>query len=524
MFHLRRLLTHGFFPMEIPQCFTAGAYGRMLTARGLSPPQEMVPDRTATRDPRPLARHNLARVGRLRRTLAVPHPVPYFALAREIIQSWSDLQPLFLRGDLSVSQPVMDLRTKRAFVAKFGPPDYARLRAHHRSNARYLLYTDVLQCYSSIYTHSIAWAVEGKARAKQQRRDLRLLGNRLDRRTMELQDGQTRGIPIGPDTSRVLSELVLTAVDEKFRDRVSGTVAGFRAVDDYELGFSSPSEAEEALANLQSALSTYELQLNEQKTRIVDLPTALEESWPHRLRHARIRSGTRHQINDLLSLFSLAFELAVDNRERSVLRYAIRICRGSNLGNQAWPAYQQLLLQCAAAEPGTLRYVTAELRTWWNNGRKLDLDRIQDLTSKLIRRHVPLGHGSEVAWAVWMSIVLKAPLGEEAVRLLPELEDPFVPLLALRAEECGLVSGTLDKTRWVPHATPQGLEGSNWLVSYEGAVRGWLPGGTQHVDDDPVFGFFKRRGISFFNSRASATRLGRWERRLTDAQLIGYGI
>lgn len=522
MRHLRRLLTHGFFPMEIPQCFTSRPYGLALTARGISLPTQLTPGNDR-RPPRPLARHNLARVGQLRRTLAIPHPAPYFALASEVITSWPDLQPLLARGNLSASRPVMGYTTGRAIVAKFGPPDYARLRVEHRSNARYLLCADILQCYPSVYTHSLAWAVEGKMRAKQHRHDLTLIGNRLDRRTMELQDGQTRGIPIGPDTSRVLAELILTAVDKKLEDQI-GRTAGFRAVDDYELAFTSPTKAEEALACLQSVLAMYELQLNEQKTRIINLPTALEESWPHTLKNFKFRSGKRQQIYDLFRLFSLAFELAEEHRRKSVLRYAIQVSRAAELRGTSWPTYQQLLLQCAMAEPGTLRYVTAELRTWQNRGYQLNLDRIQGLTSGLIKRHLPLAHGSEVAWAVWLSIVLRAPLGAEAVGMLPKLEDPFVPLLALRAEEGGLTPGGIDKQGWLRSATPDGLKGSRWLLSYEGAVRGWLPCNPSYVDNDPVFGFLKQHGVRFFNIRASATKLGRWERRLTDAQLIGYGL
>ena len=283
---------------------------------------------------------------------------------------------------------------------------------------------------------------------------------------MELQDGQTRGIPIGPDVSRVLAELILTTVDKKLEDHIEG-LAGFRAVDDYELAFTSVSRAEEALACLQSALAVYELQLNEQKTHITDLPTALEESWPHTLRTLKIRDGKRQQIYDLFRLFSVAFELAEKHPRKSVLRYAIQISRAADLLGTSWPTYQQLLLQCAMAEPGTLRYVTAELRIWQNRGYQLNLDRIQGLTSGLVERHLPLAHGSEVAWAVWLSIVLSAPLGAAAVRVLPKLEDPLVPLLALRAEECGLTPGGLDKQGWLGCATAQGLKGSKWLLSYE---------------------------------------------------------
>lgn len=49
----------------------------------------------------------------------------------------------------------------------------------------YVFDTDVADCYSSIYTHSIAWAIEGKDIAKKNHR-LTLLGNSIDKKNSEL--------------------------------------------------------------------------------------------------------------------------------------------------------------------------------------------------------------------------------------------------------------------------------------------------------------------------------------------------
>ena len=141
---------------------------------------------------------------------------------------------------------------------------------------------------------------------------------------MKMQDGQSVGIPIGPDTSHVLAEVVLSAVDLRFqqtmKERMKEPLRGFRAADDYELAFASRSDAETALAELQSTLIRYELQLNESKTRVVKLPDALQDSWTSTLRN--VRAG------DLVTLFSRAFELSHQHRDTSVLRYAISIARG----------------------------------------------------------------------------------------------------------------------------------------------------------------------------------------------------
>ena len=59
--------------------------------------------------------------------------------------------------------------------------------------------TDVADCYGSIYTHSIVWAVESKTIAKSQhgRDNKSLLGNIIDASIQNAQYKQTNGIPQG---------------------------------------------------------------------------------------------------------------------------------------------------------------------------------------------------------------------------------------------------------------------------------------------------------------------------------------
>lgn len=511
MSRLRHLLTRGFFPREVPQGFVTTSYGEALTGDSADLPTDMTPG--GSRDPRPLARHNLALVGHLRRPLSVPHPARYFVLCREITENWHRLSKLMEQSRLSVSKATFatDDDADRAIITESGPPDYPTLRAKHRRNARYLVYTDIQRFYPSIYTHSIAWAVDGKEAAKHNRSS-ELLGNRLDSFSRRMQDGQSLGIPIGPDTSRVLAEVVLSAADCDFQEEMGERVIrGFRAVDDYELAFGSRSEAEEALARLQSVLLKYELQLNESKTRIVNLPDQLQDSWPTQLGNVQLRTGNQ-QVGDFLTLFSTAFELARTYRDKGVLRYAISITNKAEVEADTWPVYQDILLQCAVSEPGTLRYVTAELARARDGGKDLDVDSIRELSLHLINKHAPLGHDSEVAWALWLVIVLKISLPADHLDVLARFEDPFVPVLTLCADDRGLISGRkADKTYWEELVREEGLDSSHWLLAYEGAVRGWLASDTTHViDDHAVFRWFQANDVSFFDEEASVVALNRW--------------
>lgn len=74
-----------------------------------------------------------------------------------------------------------------------------------------------------------------------------LLGNTLDKLVRAAQDGQTIGIPIGPDTSLIVSELVMCAADQTLSESLPAT--GFRYVDDIELSFVTRAEAESALGS-----------------------------------------------------------------------------------------------------------------------------------------------------------------------------------------------------------------------------------------------------------------------------------
>ena len=122
--------------------------------------------------------------------------------------------------------------------------------------------------------------------------------------------------------------------------------------------------------------------------------------------------------------------------------------------------------------------------------------------------------GSEVAWAIWLAVALGVRLPAKQLEVVTGLDDPFVPVLALYAEERGLiVGGQLDKTQWEAHARNEGLDSSHWLVAYEGAVRGWLtPDTARMVDEHPVFGWLRTNGVSFFDQKAPVVGLNRWIR------------
>ena len=146
------------------------------------------------------------------------------------------------------------------------------------TGASYLLRTDISRYYSTVYTHSIPWAIHTKAEAKAHKRDMSYIGNRIDHAVQNCQDGQTNGIPVGPDTSLLISELLCSSIDQDVMNTIRYKSA-FRYIDDYYLFFDNLSDAEKAFIELHKIIRSYGLELNFYKTKIIKLPELLEPQW-----------------------------------------------------------------------------------------------------------------------------------------------------------------------------------------------------------------------------------------------------
>ena len=138
----------------------------------------------------------------------------------------------------------------------------------------WMIKTDITNCYGSIYTHSISWALVGKEKAKETKENKTLLHNVIDSKIQGLQYGQTNGIPQGSVLMDFIAELVLAYADyilaEKCKDYVINDYYILRYRDDYRVFTKTKNDAETILKLLSITLGELNLKLNEQKTQITD--------------------------------------------------------------------------------------------------------------------------------------------------------------------------------------------------------------------------------------------------------------
>ncbi|HEX9869480.1 MAG TPA: RNA-directed DNA polymerase, partial [Candidatus Tectomicrobia bacterium] len=379
-------------------------------------------------------------------------------------------------------------------------------RAATRAGARVVLQTDINLFYPSVYTHTIPWAIHGKATAKANRAN-KLLGNFLDSLVRCGQDQQTIGIPIGPDLSLLLAEILLAAVDSQLLKHLPQFrgYRGYRYVDDYEFAFPTAAAADEALAALQSVLADFELQLNPRKTQIVDLPIPLEAPWAPEIRLYRIRSGSKGQATDVIDVFSKAFEFARGHREESVIKYAVARMRSEVINQSNWELYGNLLLQSAVVEPGTLDTVIVEFYRYQQAGYPVDRNKLAEAFVEVVNTHAPLEHGSEVAWVLWEHILFNIPMESVPARLVRGMRDPVVGLLLLHAQDQKLVPSQTDFSAWQALMKGEELRSENWLLAYEALLKGWLSSadGKDYVASDLCCSAMRASGVSFYDAVAS---------------------
>jgi hypothetical protein len=137
----------------------------------------------------------------------------------------------------------------------------------------HVIHTDIVNCYGSLYTHSIAWALHTRSVAKDNRKNhgpSALLGNVIDWYTQAMRNGQTNGIPQGSVLYDFIAEMVLGHADELLTAAINEAgITDYRILryrDDYRIFTNGTQSGEIILKLLTETLLTLGLRLHSSKT------------------------------------------------------------------------------------------------------------------------------------------------------------------------------------------------------------------------------------------------------------------
>ena len=487
------LLSRGFLPRELPPPFGSELLGSVYGHHPLPP--AILAAKSEQSSP---VTHNLPRGGLLRRPLSIPDPIRYMLLVDEIASGWASLLALMNRSALSLSRPRRDHTGHRAFVFRLGFSRQPVFRARVRSAARYIFSADINQFYPSLYTHALAWACHGKPFAKANRGPAHL-GNRLDKCVRNGQDGQTMGIPIGPDTSFLLAEALLGSFDADLVAQLRNR-PGWRSMDEYEFSFSTYSAAEEGIAILQELLSEFELSLNPRKTGIHECPLPLNPEWVTKLQAVALPDARRAPRRIIVTFIDRAFETAHRYPGEAVMNWTISRLMSLDFSFEQWQIVEPLVLQAAVSEPGALPRCLRLILIAQKNGLKIDTTRLREALSVTLQKAVRRGHGSEASWAVWGHILFNLPLDAADVAALSGTQEDIVALVSLDARSRGLIPPATLFPNWQNALTSGGLQDGHWLLAFEAIIKRWLvPSGANPIATNPAYAHLAANNISFYS-------------------------
>jgi len=136
----------------------------------------------------------------------------------------------------------------------------------------YLTQTDIIDCYGSIYTHSISWSLHTKpiAKEKKNRNNKNLIGVLIDNFLQDMSYAQTNGIPQGSVLMDFIAEMVLGYADQELTAAIyklgieDYQILRYR--DDYRIFSKSSQEGEKILKALTKVLIDLGFKLNSSKT------------------------------------------------------------------------------------------------------------------------------------------------------------------------------------------------------------------------------------------------------------------
>ncbi|MDL2283444.1 RNA-directed DNA polymerase [Odoribacter sp. OttesenSCG-928-G04] len=282
------------------------------------------------------------------RSMAIPEPFAYASQAKSISDNWINLKNHFSDKTVNDSFKISRIHLRKLKnkselfemnyknFSKDGDPEQDIV-----IKSRYIALADISNCFPSIYSHSISWALIGKAHAKQKckQTDKGEWFNQIDLHTRNLKHGETNGLLIGPHSSNLISEIILVAIDHEL------TKQGFkyiRNIDDYTCYVDTYEDADRFFICLSEELKKYELVLNNKKSKIIPLPQASVKNWTTKLNHFnftntyKVSGKEAIRVKELKGFLDFAIELMLEeNSDASVLNYAIKIISNKHLDSNA---------------------------------------------------------------------------------------------------------------------------------------------------------------------------------------------
>lgn len=447
-----------------------------------------------------------------RRQLSVVNPICQLRLSLAITQYRNEISSTIKRSTLSLYSTQEDLANDRAFSGLDFESRYS-LQAKIASEYPYFLRADISRFFYTIYTHSIPWAIHGKEQVKTQffksgaaakKKIMADWTNAIDSGVQACQSRETFGLPVGPDTSRIIAELILSGVeqDPDFASMITGRPS-YRLVDDYIIGFKKHEDAQAAERALRRALWRYNLQLNETKTGVFSTSLLVRERWRLELGAMSIScANEQSQAIDLHRMVDQAYHLCRESENSAPASWVIHTISRTPILPGNWPIALDAVLRMARDFPAAMNRACVFLI---NNQPALQsaalLKRISLWTKQSLQNHAARENDYETGWLLLTSAAYGFKVTQEEIGNPSQIPSPIIFTIIGLLNEKKLTTIPLSTWKWRQIFPAEGIYGRNWLPLYEAVRRKWTTDKTiaSLVNSDQFFQKMLQDQVTFLD-------------------------
>jgi len=480
------LLSQGLFADKLPPIFSSEKFFSYCDSKGFPIFQN---------GQRDYIRYSTMRNTNYSRVLGIPNPLAYSNLCNILSQYWDDIR-LSLDGhtqNQTFCNSQIHLRKQKNSERLFEmntpyserDKDLECFLPTLPIAKRYRVTADISSCFPSIYTHCISWALVDKQTAKAKKTNKNEWFNKIDLYTRNMKFGETNGLLIGPHTSNLLSEIVLSCVDEELCTKYSY----YRTIDDFTCFVSTEDEANKFVVDLSSSLEKYQLALNAKKTKIEKLPLCDCGEWVNALNGFHIGcekesvGRTIFTYLRLVSFLDLSTKLANDTNNSAVYTYAIKVISSCFLGKKALSFYMAWICQYVLLYPYLVHYV----EDWVFKPFNPDKNYIQEMALELYEKGLLQRNFEACSFSLYWSYRYGFELNKNYVNDAIDSGDCVFLTMALLCKKRIADKKSLASLRSYAGTLKSDID-RYWLFVYEALPASSLSGDLANL---------KRNGVSF---------------------------
>jgi hypothetical protein len=392
----RGLLKHGLFPDKLPPLFTSVPFFQYCGSNNVTP--QNIGGRQY------ISFESMRNIN-IPRQLGIPDPFAYRKLCGFLSSNWDKIRQHFTNQTENHTYKVSRLHIRRLkskpqlFEMNYKSRKYDDDPATDLLlGKRYLVKADISNCFPSIYSHALPWALVGKDKVKENRNESSEWYNQLDFFTRNCKNAETHGLLIGPHASNLLSEIILTVVDKNLYD--SGWKYT-RTIDDFYCYVPNYEDGRKFLKELEKELRYFGLLLNYKKTAIFKLPEAAGKQWVRQLSAFPFLYRRSLDYKTVRGYFDAAIELMQDNdMDSAILNYVIKVLSRKKLSKNARMYCIKIMLHLAFI----YQYLVPLLDKYLFSPFKVSVKDIADFSNLLFHEAAKIHNWEAVVYAVYFSI------------------------------------------------------------------------------------------------------------------------